>query len=45
MQFRVMIPDVQGLIDEQFAKMEGRVSPSELADFDYSVYHPYDEVK
>ncbi|XP_072033949.1 carboxypeptidase B-like [Amphiura filiformis] len=45
MQFNVMIPDVQGVIDEQFTKMAGRTRPSTLADFDYSVYHPYDEIR
>ena len=45
MQFSVMIPDVQEIIDEQFIKMAGRVTPMALADFDYTVYHPYEEVR
>lgn len=44
MQFSVMIPDVQEIIDEQFIKMAGRVTPMALADFDYTVYHPYEEI-
>ena len=43
--FSVMLPDVQKLIDEQSAKMAGRVAPTSLADFDYSIYHTYEEVR
>ncbi len=39
-----LITDVQQLIHEQMQQVAGRNPPTSLADFDYSVYHPYAEV-
>ena len=44
MDFRVTIPDVQAIIFDQFMSMSGRIKPSSLADFDYAIYHAYEEV-
>ena len=44
MTFSVMIEDVEELIQQQRNQMKGRKNVTALADFDYSVYHPYEEV-
>ena len=44
--FRVMIPNVQGLVEDQQSEMRRRerVELRDLADFNYSTYHTPEEV-
>ena len=44
MTFSIMIDDVEALIQQQRNQMKGRKNVTTLADFVYSVYHPYEEV-
>ncbi|XP_071944100.1 uncharacterized protein [Antedon mediterranea] len=43
LEFDVMMDDVQKVIDDQ--RMDDRVTSSDLATFDYSVYHTYEEIQ
>ena len=42
--YSVTIPNVGKLIKQQFNQMKGRQNVTNLTDFDYGVYHPYEEV-
>lgn len=46
-EFTVLIPDVQYLIDQEKRGLSDtrRVTPESVAEFDYSVYHPAEEVR
>ncbi|XP_033123555.1 carboxypeptidase A2-like [Anneissia japonica] len=43
LQYEIMMDDIQKVIDDQREKMDGRMSSSDVASFDYSVYHTYEE--